>query len=132
MNQITFNGHLARDPETRTVNNQEVVSFTVGSTSAVKNENGDYNTMWYSCSVWGKFGNRIANMHKGDPIMVTGSLNVRNYAKRDGTNAYSLDVRVTDYSLMGSPKRNEAEATPAPVPAQPQPTASQEDDDLPF
>lgn len=128
MNQITFNGHLARDPETRTVNNQEVVSFTVGSTSAVKNEDGNYNTMWYSCSVWGKFGNRIANMHKGDPIMVTGSLNVRNYAKRDGTNAYSLDVRVTDYSLMGSPKRNEAEATPASVPAQSQPA----DDDLPF
>ncbi len=126
MNQITFNGHLARDPETRTVNNQEVVSFTVGSTSAVKNENGDYNTMWYSCSVWGKFGNRIANMHKGDPIMVTGSLNVRNYAKRDGTNAYSLDVRVTDYSIMGSPKRNEAVATPAPAQSQPA------DDDLPF
>ena len=128
MNQITFNGHLARDPETRTVNNQEVVSFTVGSTSAVKNEDGNYNTMWYSCSVWGKFGNRIANMHKGDPIMVTGSLNVRNYAKRDGTNAYSLDVRVTDYSLMGSPKRNEAGAAPASVPAQSQPA----DDDLPF
>lgn len=128
MNQITFNGHLARDPETRTVNNQEVVSFTVGSTSAVKNEDGNYNTMWYSCSVWGKFGNRIANMHKGDPIMVTGSLNVRNYAKRDGTNAYSLDVRVTDYSLMGSPKHNEAGATPASVPAQSQPA----DDDLPF
>lgn len=128
MNQITFNGHLARDPETRTVNNQEVVSFTVGSTSAVKNEDGNYNTMWYSCSVWGKFGNRIANMHKGDPIMVTGSLNVRNYAKRDGTNAYSLDVRVTDYSLMGSPKRNEAGTAPASVPAQPQPA----DDDLPF
>jgi single stranded DNA-binding protein len=126
MNQITFNGHLARDPETRTVNNQEVVSFTVGSTSAVKNENGDYNTMWYSCSVWGKFGNRIANMHKGDPIMVTGSLNVRNYAKRDGTNAYSLDVRVTDYSLMGSPKRNEAGDAPAPAQSQPA------DDDLPF
>lgn len=130
MNQITFNGHLARDPETRTVNNQEVVSFTVGSTSAVKNEDGNYNTMWYSCSVWGKFGNRIANMHKGDPIMVTGSLNVRNYAKRDGTNAYSLDVRVTDYSLMGSPKRNEAGAAPAPV--QSQSAVSQEDDDLPF
>lgn len=126
MNQITFNGHLARDPETRTVNNQEVVSFTVGSSGSAKNENGEYTTIWYSCSVWGKYGNRIANMHKGDPILVTGDMNMRTYAKRDGSSAVSLDVRVMNYVPLVSSRQNNG--VPAPAPAQSQPA----DDDLPF
>ena len=128
MNQITFNGHLANDPKTRLVNNQEVVNFTVASTGTIKDSNDEFITMWYSCHVWGKYGKYINNMHKGDPIIIYGSLNVKPYELPDGSKTCLMDVRVTNYVPLVSVKHNETQSSSV----QPQPTKYQKDDDLPF
>lgn len=126
MNSWSFTGNVGGDAETRHIPSGEAV---VGFNVAVKSGYGDKAaTTWVRCAIWGKRGEAVAPyLLKGQLVGVVGEVTNREYEK-DGQKRYSLDVRVSDLTLLG--KRDEARSEPAK--AERHPAQDDFDSDLPF
>ena len=137
MNSWNFTGNLGRDCDTRhTAAGDAVVSFSVG----VKAGFGDKaTTTWANCAMFGKRGEAVAQyLKKGTLVGIVGEVNLREYQDKEGQKRYSLDVRVSDLTLLGG-KSDRSESAPsqpkhAPRNAQGAPKTSFDgmDDDIPF
>jgi len=102
MFNATISGNLGKDPELKSVNGQPVASFSL----AVKTNRDQ--TEWFNCSVWGNRSKTVLDyFKKGSRVTVIGAAKIRNYEKKDGTPAFSLELNVTDFTL---PSRSEPTA----------------------
>ncbi|WP_448205423.1 single-stranded DNA-binding protein [Azospirillum sp. sgz302134] len=100
MNVWTFTGRLGADPELRTTQSGEkVLGFRVANDVGFGERK---TTQWVECSLWGKRGESLAPfLKKGDLIVVSGELMLREFEKRDGTRGAGLSVRVSEVALTG-------------------------------
>ena len=133
MNNWNFTGNLGRDAELRTTpQGHSVLGFAV----AVKSGFGDSaRTTWANCQLWGKQAESMGQyLTKGKQVGIVGEVTLRQYQKQDGTPAQSLDVRVTDLTLLGGREETQAPAQPRQSPRQQatKPAATESDDDIPF
>jgi single-strand DNA-binding protein len=90
-----------KDAETRfTPSGEAVTQFSV----ALQSGYGDKQvTTWINCNMWGKRGETIAAyLTKGTRIGITGELTNRKYEAKDGSEKYSLELRVSDVTLLGA------------------------------
>ena len=93
-------------------------------------------TTWLRCSA---FGNRFASLMpylvKGTLVGITGEFSAREYNDKDGNKRQSLEVRVSDISLLGG-RPAQATAAPqaarAPAPRQASGGFEEMDSDVPF
>lgn len=95
MNQVQLLGNLARDPEVRyTQSGRAVASFTVAATNtyvdSTTNETKEQ-TAFVNCVAWGKLGEGVGNLRKGNRCFVNGRLQTRSYEK-DGHKRYITEV----------------------------------------
>ncbi|MDO4240786.1 single-stranded DNA-binding protein [Micrococcus sp.] len=94
---ITIRGFVATDPATRhTASGSAVVGFRLATTERRFDRDAgmwvDAHTNWYSVSAFGQLGaNTAQSVKKGNPVIVTGRLRVRDWStdERSGT---SVDV----------------------------------------
>ena len=133
MNSWSFTGNLGRDAEQRyTQSGDSVVSFSVG----VKAGFGDKaTTTWANCSMFGKRGESVAPyLKKGALVGISGELNNREYQDKEGQKRYSLDVRVSDLTLLGGKQSGDSAPSHTQRNAQGAPRTSIEnmDDEIPF
>jgi|SRR5690625_537151 len=106
MNVWTFTGNLGNDCDTRhTPNGDAVVNFSV----AVRSGFGDRQTTnWARCSMFGRRGEAVAPyLRKGQLVAISGELTAREWQTQEGQTRTSLDVRVSELTLLG---RNEGPA----------------------
>ncbi len=90
-----------KDAEVRyTPSGDAVTQFSV----ALQSGYGDKQvTTWLNCNMWGKRGETIASyLTKGTRIGITGELTNREYEAKDGSKKYSLELRVSDVTLLGA------------------------------
>jgi single-strand DNA-binding protein len=132
MNVWTFTGNLGRDADARYLpDGTSVVSFS----AAVKSGYGDKAaTTWPKCTIFGKRGESLQQyLIKGVQVAVAGEVSLREWQDKDGSKRQSLDVRVSEITLLGGGKREDV-ATPAPQRARPvaRPATTDFDDDIPF
>lgn len=139
MNCWSFTGNLGNDAEQRsTPNGDAVVTFSVG----VKSGFGDRaTTTWARCAMFGKRGESVAPyLVKGQLVGVTGELSAREWDDKSGQKRTSIEVRVSDLTLLG--KRDGSQQSESHAPRQqaaPQKPAASNgggfgdfDDDIPF
>lgn len=92
---VTIAGNLTRDPELRfTPSGDPVVNLSVAVTPRVKkgDEWADGETAFYNVAAWRKEAENVAeSLHKGDRVIVTGTLRVRAY-ETDGMKRTSMEV----------------------------------------
>jgi single-strand DNA-binding protein len=99
---ITLVGNLTRDPELRfTPSGAAVADFTVASTSRTfdrqTNEWKDGDSLFIRCSAWRQLGENVAgSLQKGQRVIVTGSLRVREYDRQDGGRGTSVEMTVDE------------------------------------
>jgi single-strand DNA-binding protein len=77
---VTIIGSLTRDPELKSIgNNNSVASFSV----AVNSKKGEEEyTSFFDCEVWGALAQNFADScHKGDRVIVQGTLKQDRYEK---------------------------------------------------
>ncbi len=120
MNIIAFTGNIGKDCETRyTQAGDPVTSFSAALTSGYGEKKV---TTWLNCSLFGKRGESLAPyLKKGAQVAITGEFTARQYQSKDGAEKMSLDVRVSDVTLIGGRSesngvhetRTEAKAEPA-------------------
>ena len=124
---ITVRGFVATDPTTRhTASGAAVTGFRLATTERRFDRDAtewvDAHTNWYSVSAFGQLGSNTAqSVKKGNPVIVTGRLRVRDWSsgERSGT---SVDVVADAVGLdlaFGSAafQRSRRAATPRPGPA---------------
>ena len=100
MNEIylTVTGNVASRPRAALTNGgHSVTSFRLASTprryDKARNEWKDGPTAWFSVTCWRSLADHAASsLNLGDPVVVHGRLNVREYTRGDGTAGTSLDV----------------------------------------
>lgn len=101
-NTCTIIGRLARDPELRyTQGGHAVCSFGLAWSPRVKNKQTgeweDGETSWFQCTAWRTLAENIAaSLSKGNRVIVTGSVSVRQWDDKDGNKRTSVEIDVED------------------------------------
>lgn len=134
INVSVLQGNLTKDPELRTTQSgKSVVTFTIAV-----NRYGSEACDYIPCVAWERIADTIyKSFSKGSKIVVSGSLQSRQYEDKSGQKRTAYEVVVRDFGFC---EKKERTATPAPVAEGFSTAASQdfieitEDDDphLPF
>lgn len=134
---VTVSGFVGNNPalHVNPAKAQEWTTFRVASTRRYVNDDGDWTdgrTLWFTVKTWRGASSVARSVHKGDPVVVTGRLEVDEWTGPDGrehstlvvvASAIGLDatrgrVEFTREVLHGTPA-GEADpfevAAPAPV-----------------
>jgi len=134
MNSINFTGNLGTDAEQKILGDgTSIVSMNVPCKSGF----GDKAvTTWLRCTLFGNRGaSLMPHLVKGTLVGITGEFSAREYTDKDGNKRQSLEVRVSDVSLLGGKK--EAQSAPSATPRKTAPKQASSgfedmDDDIPF
>lgn len=95
MNTVQILGNLARDPEVRyTKSGKAVATFTVAASNTYIDSNNETKeqTAFVNCVAWGKTGEAVGNLRKGNRCFVEGRLQTRSYENADGQKKYVTGV----------------------------------------
>lgn len=95
MNTVQVLGNLARDPEVRyTKSGKAVATFTVAASNTYIDSNNETKeqTAFINCVAWGKTGEAVGNLRKGNRCFVEGRLQTRSYENADGQKKYVTEV----------------------------------------
>jgi single-strand DNA-binding protein len=108
INQVTIVGRLTRDPELRyTAEGRAVSNVTVAVNRNYRNQGGDYDADFVSCTLWQKTAENTANYcRKGSVVGITGRIQTRNYENQEGKRVYVTEVIAENVRFLG-PKQAE-------------------------
>lgn len=117
LNNVTLMGRLVRDPEKRVTQNQTAVcSFSL----ACERDNKEKTTDFIDCTAWRHTAEFVSKyMTKGQLIVVTGRLQIRQWTDKDGNKRTAPEINV-DAVYFGENKRRAAdddERAPMPTDA---------------
>lgn len=114
-NHTTITGNMGREVELRfTPGGKAVASFSVADTPRKRNDDGTWEdsgeTLWVDVSVWEAEAEALAersNGYKGR-VTVTGTLGIRTYQAKDGTERKSVTLKADSVALhaVNAPKRH--------------------------
>lgn len=108
----TLTGNLGQDPQMRyTDSGKALLQLSIAATPRGKRPNSDQwedvgAPVWLAVTFWEQDAERVANMRlqKGDQVAVSGTLKIREYTRRDGQTAYSLELHRPRF--LGAVPRN--------------------------
>ena len=98
-NRVILGGNLTRDPELTFTNNGIPVCNTGIAVNRVrsKNEEADF----FDLKIWREAGETIANYKKkGDPILVEGRLEFRQWENQEGERRSKVEVVVDSFQFL--------------------------------
>lgn len=105
---IQFQGRLTNEPQQRQAGNYTVTNIDVAVDGSRKDQQGNTKVEYYRVAVWGNRGNFVRDyLHKGQPVMVSGTLTTHQYKRNDGGAGISLDVRADHVDFVLSQPRNQ-------------------------
>ena len=99
---ITVVGNLTDDPELKfTPSGAPVANFTVASTPRTfdkqTNEWKDGDALFLRCAAWRNLAENVAeSLTKGQRVIVTGALRVRQFERQDGSKGTSVEMNVDE------------------------------------
>lgn len=103
MNCVNLVGRLTRDPQQI----GSMVAFGIAVRRDYKNKNGQYESDFPSCKIFGKAGEyALKYLKKGDMVSVVGSLATGKWTDQKGETHYSTDVVVRSVNNL-SPRQTD-------------------------
>lgn len=108
MRQITISGNIGNDVQVNsTQSGNKVANFSVAVRQNRPDNNGEYGTDWFRCSVWGTRASTVEKFYKkGSHIVITGSLSINEYNGKT-----QLQIDVSDFDLPDNRNTNNANST---------------------
>lgn len=109
INEVVLVGRLTRDTEIRYTQSEKAVgNFTLAINRRFKNQNGEYETDFIDCVVFGKQAETMAQYtKKGDLIGVEGSIQKRTYEDKEGNKRYITEIMVEKIIFLQTNKKSE-------------------------
>ena len=142
VNRVVLVGRLVKDPELRkTVSDISFATFTLAVDNRVKEADGTRGTIFIDCRVFrDQAESLVKNTRKGSKVAVDGSLNQRNFERRDGTKGKAIEIVVDSVTFLDPNPNRESNAVeepkfddvPAPSNGSNLDPIDLPDDDLPF
>ena len=141
VNRVVLVGRLVKDPELRKTNSDISFStFTLAVDNRVKEADGTRGTIFIDCRVFrDQADSLVKNTRKGSKVAVDGSLNQRNFERRDGTKGKVIEIVVDSVTFLDPNPNREQNAVEEPKFDDIQAPANSNldsidlpDDDLPF
>lgn len=108
MRQITISGNIGNDVQVNsTQSGNKVANFNVAVRQNRPDNNGEYGTDWFRCSVWGTRASTVEKFYKkGSHVVITGSLSINEYNGKT-----QLQIDVSDFDLPDNRNANNANPT---------------------
>ena len=102
MNNWIGLGRLVWDPETNYTQQGKVyVQFSLAINRKYKNADGSQDADFIDCVAWGKIAEAIGNhVHKGQRLLVEGTLNINAYEGKDGVKHRRADIIVRTFHFI--------------------------------
>lgn len=111
MNSVSLIGRLTRDPELRyTQTGKAIARVTLAVNSPFKDSNGERQTDFINCTIWGKQAENTANfLRKGSQAGVTGRITTGSYENAEKQRIYTTEVNVDSVQFLDSkPKEQQS------------------------
>ncbi|MDR1805446.1 MAG: single-stranded DNA-binding protein [Clostridium sp.] len=109
MNIAVLMGRLVADPELRTTQSGvSVTSFRIAVERAFKDANGNRQADFIDIVAWRQQAEFVQKyFHKGDPIVIRGSIQVRPYEDKNGNKRTAVEVQAENISfVLSQPRRD--------------------------
>lgn len=129
---IHIEGRAGRDAESSTLPTGTDVCKVSVAVTIYKGRDKESVTNWYNVAMFGNAAKLLADVRKGDSLLVCGTLEVRDYTAKDGSAKHSLDINAqyfTNLSKFVKPREEGNDAPPTRAPRKPEPAF---DDIAPF
>lgn len=121
MNKVVLIGRLTADPEIRqTQSGVSTCRFTVAVNRKFKNQNGEYDADFISCTAWRQTAEFVSKyFSKGKMIVVEGSLRTGSYTDKNHSDVthYTTDVFVDGVEFCGDKGASNAATATAQQPS---------------
>lgn len=113
INQVLLVGRMTRNLEVRYTSSEKAVgNFTLAINRRFKNQNGEYETDFIDCVVFGKQAEIMAQYtKKGDLIGVEGSIQKRTYEDKEKNKHYITEIMVEKITFLQTNKKENKEET---------------------
>ena len=107
LNRVVLIGRCVNNPELRqTSTGKSVATFTLAVDRRFKSANGDREADFIDIVAWGVQGENCAKyLEKGKLAAVDGSLQIRSYKAKDGTNRNDASVVAEDVRFLSPQER---------------------------
>ena len=124
LNRIVLVGRLVKDPELRkTGSDLSVANITLAVDNTIKEADGTRGTCFLDAKVFGdKAENLCKYTRKGSKVAVDGSINQRNFERKDGTKGKAIEILIDSVEFLDPKQEEPKELNLDDLP----------DDDLPF
>ena len=141
VNRVVLVGRLVKDPELRKTNSDiSFATFTLAVDNRVKESDGTRGTIFIDCRVFrDQADSLVKNTRKGSKIAIDGSLNQRNFERRDGTKGKAIEIVVDSVTFLEPNPNREQNTVEEPKfddiqvpPSNNLDSIDLPDDDLPF
>lgn len=111
MNLVVLKGRIAKIESKSTQNGTALTQLTMAVDRDYKNANGEKETDFINCVAWNKTSEFLSKyFDKGDMLLITGEIRVRNYEGTDGKRKYVTEVFVNKVEFCGSKKDKQEES----------------------
>ena len=113
LNNVTLMGRLVRDPDLRYTQNQTpVASFSLACERDTKDKTADF----IDCTAWRHTAEFVNSyMTKGQMIVVTGRLQIRQWTDKDGNKRTAPEINVDNAYFAESKRKSDPDERP-PMP----------------
>ena len=111
INKVILIGHLGKDPEVYTFDNDtKKVSFSLATSESYKDKNGNRvdQTEWHNVVLWRGLA-EVAERYltKGSQIYLEGKIKTRSWDDRDGNKRYTTEIFGSQMTMLS--KRTQSE-----------------------
>ena len=134
LNRVNLMGRLVADPEMRSIGEDvHVVTVRIAvDRDRVNKETGEREADFFDVVAWrGTCDFLVKYFAKGDPIVVDGRLQSRNWTDKDGNKRTSIEI-VAENLYFGSAKKSTSQDNASPSVQQSANIQQQDDGELPF
>jgi single-strand DNA-binding protein len=111
MNKVVLLGRLTKDIEVRyTESGTAVGNLTLAVKRRIKNTDGEYESDFINCVCWKETAETMNKyLKKGDPVLVEGRIQTRNFEDKDGNKRYATEVVIEHMDFVSSKKEQTTE-----------------------
>lgn len=107
---ISINGRLGRDPETKFANSGTVITHLSVVSNTRKNVNGEWrdaDTSWWDVKAFSALGEAVTEeLRKGDLVTITGTIKQTKWTDKHGNERTSYEVLANTVAKQITPSRN--------------------------
>ena len=132
LNSVILMGRLTKEPISNKIGETTITNFDIAVDNARKEADGTRGTTFFTCKCFGAVAESIANnLHKGSKVALKGSIQQRNFIRKDGTKGtayevYADSVEFLDQKPLENSEQNEEKEilveTPVDEPVEEQPS----------